>query len=161
MAASTAAAPPRKERIMFKHILVPVDGSETSMKAVARASALAKVFGSEVTLLYVIDPYPFTGVGADFAYGQAQYLTAANAEANAALDAARDAVKSAGVDQVDTIVGEGHTVHEGVLETVKNAGADLVVMGSHGRRGIEKLVLGSVTQRVLGVVKVPVLVVRD
>jgi len=65
------------------------------------------------------------------------------------------------VSKVDTIVGEGHTVHEGVLETVRSAGADLVVMGSHGRRGIEKLVLGSVTQRVLGVVKVPVLVVRD
>src|SRR5574337_1693486 len=114
---------------MFKHILVPVDGSETSMKAVAKAAGLAKTFGSAVTALYVIDPYPFTGVGADFAYGQAQYLTAANAEANAALDAARDAVKGAGVSQVDTIVGEGHTVHEGVLETVRSAGADLVVMG--------------------------------
>lgn len=146
---------------MFKHILVPVDGSETSMKAVARASALARIFDSAITLLYVIDPYPFTGVGADFAYGQAQYLTAANAEANAALDAARDALQGVGVAQVQTIVGEGHTVHEGVLETVKSTGADLVVMGSHGRRGIEKLVLGSVTQRVLGVVKVPVLVVRD
>ncbi len=146
---------------MFKHILVPVDGSETSMKAVARAAALAKVFGSEVTLLYVIDPYPFTGVGADFAYGQAQYLSAANAEANAALDAAKQAVAAAGVAEAGTVVGEGHTVHEGVLATVESTGADLVVMGSHGRRGLEKLVLGSVTQRVLSVVKVPVLVVRD
>ena len=115
----------------------------------------------EITLLYVIDPYPFTGVGADFAYGQAQYLTAANAEASTALDAARDAVTAAGIAKVETVVGEGHTVHEGVLATVQSSGADLVVMGSHGRRGIEKLVLGSVTQRVLGVVKVPVLVVRD
>ena len=55
---------------MFKHILIPVDGSETSMKAVAKAAALAKTFGSAVTALYVIDPYPFTGVGADFAYGR-------------------------------------------------------------------------------------------
>ena len=146
---------------MFKHILVPVDGSDTSMKAVARAAALAKVFGSDVTLLYVIDPYPFTGVGADFAYGQAQYLSAANAEANAALEAAKTAVTGAGIAQVSTVVGEGHTVHEGVLSTATHVGADLVVMGSHGRRGLEKLVLGSVTQRVLGVVKVPVLVVRD
>lgn len=146
---------------MFKHILVPVDGSETSMKAVARAAALARVFSSDVTLLYVIDPYPFTGVGADFAYGQAQYLSAANAEANAALDAAKDAVVAAGVSQVSAVVGEGHTVHEGVLASVESTGADLVVMGSHGRKGLEKLVLGSVTQRVLGVVKVPVLVVRD
>ena len=74
---------------MFKHILVPVDGSPTSMMAVSKAAGLAKAFGSAVTILYVIDPYPFTGVGADFAYGQAQYLSAATAEANAALDAAR------------------------------------------------------------------------
>ncbi|QXL84874.1 universal stress protein [Comamonas sp. NLF-1-9] len=146
---------------MFKHILVPVDGSDTSMNAVARAAALAQAFASEVTLLYVIDPYPFTGVGADFAYGQAQYLTAANAEANAALDAARALVEKSGVAQVNTVVGEGHTVHDGVLNTCKSTGADLVVMGSHGRRGLEKLVLGSVTQRVLGVVRVPVLVVHD
>ena len=54
---------------MFKHILVPVDGSETSLQAVSKAAELAKVFNSEVTAVYVLDPYPFTGVGADFAYG--------------------------------------------------------------------------------------------
>ena len=67
---------------MFKHILVPVDGSKTSMLAVSKAAGLAKTFGSAVTAVYVIDPYPFTGVGADFAYGQAQYISAATAEAN-------------------------------------------------------------------------------
>lgn len=146
---------------MFKHILVPVDGSETSMKAVARAGALAKSFGSEITVLYVIDPYPFTGVGADFAYGQAQYLSAATAEANAALDAAKSALSDAGLSGVSTMVGEGHAVHDGVVRAMQSVGADLIVMGSHGRRGLEKLMLGSVTQRVLGAVHVPVLVVRD
>ena len=146
---------------MFKHILVPVDGSETSMKAVAKASGLAKAFGSAVTALYVIDPYPFTGVGADFAYGQAQYLSAATAEANAALDAAKSAVTQAGVAVVNTMVGEGHAVHDGIQRAVESTGADLIVIGSHGRRGIEKLVLGSVTQKVLGVSRVPVLVVRE
>lgn len=145
---------------MFKHILVPVDGSPTSMLAVSRAAALAKTFGSAVTALYVIDPYPFTGVGSDFAYGQAQYLSAATAEANAALDAVKQAMQEAGVT-ANTVVGEGHAVHEGIVRAVQSAGADLVVMGSHGRRGLEKLMLGSVTQRVLGVVRVPVLVVRD
>ena len=145
---------------MFKHILVPVDGSDTSMKAVAKAAALAKTFGSTVTALYVIDPYPFTGVGADFAYGQAQYLSAATAEANQSLEAAKKALEEAGVT-VSTMVGEGHAVHEGIERVQRSVGADLVVMGSHGRRGLEKLVLGSVTQRVLGVVHVPVLVVRD
>jgi len=62
---------------------------------------------------------------------------------------------------VETVLGEGHAVHEGVLRALENTGADWVVMGSHGRRGLEKLMLGSVTQRVLGVVHVPVLVVRS
>ena len=145
---------------MFKHILVPVDGSETSTKAVVKAVGLAKAFGSVVTVLYVIDPYPFTGVGADFAYGQAQYLSAATAEANQALDEAKKVFEDAGV-QVSTLVGEGHAVHEGIGRVLSSVDADLIVMGSHGRRGLEKLMLGSVTQRVLGVVHVPVLVVRD
>lgn len=145
---------------MFKHILIPVDGSPTSMTAVAKAAGLAKAFGSQVTAVYVVDPYPFTGVGADFAYGQSQYMNAATAEANTALDATRRAMEEAGVP-VNTVIGEGHAVHDGILQALETTGADLIVMGSHGRRGLEKLVLGSVTQRVLGVVHTPVLVVRD
>ena len=145
---------------MFKHILVPVDGSATSDNAVGKAVGLAKAFGAQVTVLYVIDPYPFTGVGADFAYGQAQYLSAATAEANLALDEAKKVFEAAQVP-VPTLVGEGHAVHDGIARVLENVDADLIVMGSHGRRGLEKLMLGSVTQRVLGVVHVPVLVVRD
>ena len=145
---------------MFKHILVPVDGSPTSMLAVNQAAGLAKVFGSQVTAVYVIDPYPFTGVGADFAYGQAQYLSAATADAHAALDSVKSAMEQAGIP-VDTVMGEGHSVHDGIMEAAKTTGADLIVMGSHGRRGLEKQVLGSVTQRVLGDSLIPVLVVRQ
>jgi nucleotide-binding universal stress UspA family protein len=145
---------------MFKHILIPVDGSPTSMTAVAKAAGLAKAFGAQVTAVYVVDPYPFTGVGADFAYGQSQYMNAATAEANTALDATRRAMEEAGVP-VNTVIGEGHAVHDGILQALESTGADLIVMGSHGRRGLEKLVLGSVTQRVLGAVHTPVLVVRD
>lgn len=145
---------------MFKHILVPVDGSETSLHAVAKAAGLAKAFGSEVTAVYVLDPYPFTGVGADFAYGQAQYLSAATAEANTALEAVKKQMDEAGVD-VKTMVGEGHAVHEGIVRVGDSVGADLIVMGSHGRRGLEKLVLGSVAQRVLSAARIPVLVVRQ
>ncbi|MDA8453278.1 universal stress protein [Acidovorax sp. GBBC 3334] len=145
---------------MFKHILIPVDGSPTSMTAVTKAAGLAKAFGAQVTAVYVVDPYPFTGVGADFAYGQSQYMNAATSEANTALDATRKALEEAGV-AVTTVIGEGHAVHDGILRALETTGADLIVMGSHGRRGLEKLVLGSVTQRVLGVVHIPVLVVRD
>lgn len=145
---------------MFKHILVPVDGSPTSLLAVSKAAELAKAFNSDVTAVYVIDPYPFTGVGADFAYGQAQYLSAATAEADTALNAVKQHMEQAGIP-VNTLVGEGHSVHDGVMQAAKATEADLIVMGSHGRKGLEKLVLGSVTQRVLGASHIPVLVVRQ
>ena len=144
---------------MFKHILVPVDGSDTSMLAVSKAAGLAKTFGSAVTAVYVVDPYPFTGVGADFAYGQAQYINAATAEANTALEATRKAMADAGVP-VTTVVGEGHAVHDGILRALESTGADLIVMGSHGRRGIEALILGSVAQKVLTHASLPVMIIK-
>lgn len=145
---------------MFKQILVPIDGSPTAVLAVSKAIGLAQAFGSTVTAIYVVDPYPFTGVGTEFAYGQDQYLAAAKAEAATSLESAHMALKAAGVN-AGTLVVEGHSVHRSILETAQSIGADLIVMGSHGRRGIEKLVLGSVTQRVLGGAHLPVLVVRD
>ncbi len=145
---------------MFKHILVPVDGSPTAQLAVEKVIGLAKAFGSRVTAIFVIDPYPFTGVGTDFAYGQAEYLSAATAEANAAIKAAKTAFEAAGVS-VDTSVVEAHAAWRGVVEAAESVQADLIVMGSHGRSGLEKLVLGSVTQAVLSHTRLPVLVVRD
>ena len=145
---------------MFKHILVPVDGSSTSQKAVERAASVAKAFGTQVTSIYVIDPYPFTGVGTDFAYGQAQYLAAATGEANEALRHAQQTFEAAGIP-VTTSVVEAHVVARGILETAERQGADLIVMGSHGRRGLEKLILGSVAQRVVSQSPVTVMVVRD
>ena len=144
---------------MFKHILVPVDGSETSLAAVDKAIGLAKAFGSTVTAIYVIDPYPFTGVGADFAYGQDQYLGAAKAEANAAVEAVAQRLTAAGL-KADTRIVEAHAVWRGIADAAEAVGADLVVMGSHGRRGLEKLVLGSVTQSVLTQTQQATLVVR-
>ncbi|QHJ01239.1 universal stress protein [Xylophilus rhododendri] len=145
---------------MFQKILVPVDGSDTSIAAIHRAVTIARAFGSTVTVVSVIDPYPFTGVSSDMAYGQEQYLVAANNEAAAALDLARNAASGLGFE-VEVLVVEGHAVHRGIVETAESVDADLIVIGSHGRRGLEKLVLGSVTQRVLGDAHMPVLVVRD
>lgn len=144
---------------MFKHILVPVDGSDTALFAVQKATALAKAFGSEVTTVYVIDPYPFTGVGADFAYGQDQYLSAASAEAKTALQAVADQFEGTGL-KVNQRVEESSSASRGILDAAQAVGADLIVMGSHGRRGLEKLVLGSVAQRVLAAAVLPVLVVN-
>ena len=145
---------------MFKNILVPVDGSATAQLAVEKAIGLAKAFDSRVTAIFVIDPYPFTGVGTDFAYGQAEYLSAATAEANAAIKVAKTVFEQAGVS-VATSVIESHAAWRGVVEAAASLQADLIVMGSHGRSGLEKLVLGSVTQAILSHTQLPVLVVRD
>jgi len=145
---------------MYKHILVPVDGSDTAQGAVGKAIALAKAFGSDVSIVYVIDPYPFTGLGSDFAYGQAEYLSAAAAEAKQANATALQACQLAGVSAKANVV-EAHGAWRGILEAAAQANADLIVMGSHGRHGLEKLVLGSETQRVLSHSKLSVLVVRE
>ncbi|HEY2255262.1 MAG TPA: universal stress protein [Variovorax sp.] len=144
---------------MFNHILVPIDGSETSMLAVSKASGLALAFGSRITLIHVVDNYPFIGVGADYALGQNEYLAAATSAANAALARGVAALAAEGLHSDQRVI-DGHVVHEGIVDTAIAIGADLIVMGSHGRTGIEKLLLGSVTQRVLQDAKVPVLVVR-
>jgi nucleotide-binding universal stress UspA family protein len=145
--------------MLFKNILVPVDGSAASLQAVSSAVSLAKAYDGTVTAIYVIDPYPFTGVGTDFAYGQDQYLAAATAEANAAIRVAQDAIEAGGVKVVTRVV-EAHSIWRGILDAASALGSDIVVMGSHGRHGLEKL-LGSVAQRVVSHSRVPVLVVRD
>ena len=145
---------------MFKHILVPVDGSPTSAQAVDKTIALAKVFGSEVSTVFVIDPYPFTGVGTEFAYGQTEYMEAATAEAKQAVAAAQARLDAAGVKSSGAII-ESHAAWRGIVEHAQVDGIDLIVMGSHCRSGLEKLVLGSTTQSVLGHVKIPVMVVKD
>lgn len=145
---------------MFKHVLVPVDGSTTSRQAIGQAVDIVEAFKSAVTLVYVIDPYAFTGVGTDFAYGQAEYLSAATTEANEAIAAAKEVFAARGIQAAGSVV-EGHAIYRGILDTAETVGADLVVMGSHGRRGLERLVLGSVTAQVLSHAHLPVLVVRD
>ena len=144
---------------MFNHILVPIDGSDASMLAVSKASGLALAFGSRITLIHVVDNYPFIGVGADYALGQNEYLAAATSSANAALARGVAALAAEGLHSDQRVI-DGHVVHEGIVDTAIAIGADLIVMGTHGRTGIEKLLLGSVTQRVLQDAKCPVLVVR-
>lgn len=144
---------------MFKQILVPVDGSGTALLAVDKAIGLARAFDSRIMLVHVIDFYPFAGIGADYAFGQNEYMTAATASANQALARAAEAVTAAGLRCEQQVV-EGHAVHEGILQAATSLGADLIIMGSHGRHGIEKLLLGSTTQRLLSHTTLPVLVVR-
>lgn len=145
---------------MFERILVPIDGSPTARQAIDKALVIAEKFGSTVTLVYVIDPYAFTGVGTDFSYGQTDYLTAATTEAHETLGAASRMFEERGI-AVKASVIEGHTVYTSILDAAKAHDADLIVMGSHGRRGLQKLVLGSVTSQVLANAHIAVLVTRQ
>ena len=144
---------------MFKHILLPLDGSDTSKLALAKAQGLAKAFGAAVTAIYVLDPYPFAGVGTEFAYGQDQYFAAAKAEANTALDAARATLEAGGVP-TNTLSVDGHSVHRSILETAQSVDADLIVMGSHGRGAVKGVLLGSVSSKVIAQTDIPVTIVR-
>ena len=142
---------------MFHHILVPVDGSESALRAMQRALDLARPGGCRVTAVYVVDPYPFAGVGAELGLGQDGYIEAAEREGRAALAAVAALADRAG-QPLETCKVEAQAVHRGILDTALGRQADLIVMGSRGRSGLERLVLGSVTQRVLGDAPVPVLV---
>lgn len=143
----------------YSHIMVPIDGSDISLCAIEHAKALAKAFGSQVLVLYVVDPYPFTGIGTDLAYGQAQFVAESSEQAKAALQQARDALEAEGI-AVETLSLEGSIVQNTIAQVVQERHVSLIVMASHGRSGLEKFLLGSTTDRVLGSVEVPVLVVR-
>ena len=144
---------------MFKKILVPSDGSELAHKAAECAADLAKVHGAEVIGVYVIDPFPYIGIGDASAIGLQAYLSEAKLAANRSLDVLAETCKQRGVAFAgDTI--ERSVVYEGITETAKVEGCDLIVMGSHGRKGVEALFLGSVAQKVLTHAQVPVLIVK-
>lgn len=145
---------------MFKHIIVPVDGSSTSGQAIARAIEMAQAFKSQVTVVCVIDAFAFTGVGSDLAYGQVEYLEAATAEAKLAVSNAKASFAAAGVDATGAVL-EGQAVYKSILDAASASDVDLIVMGSHGRKGLEKLVLGSVAAQVLSHTHLPVMIVRE
>lgn len=144
---------------MYKLILVPVDGSQTAYGAVDHAVALAKALGARIHLVSVIDLYPYMGMGAEYALGQVDFTAAAASNANKALADAAARVQAAGVACAQSAVESG-SAEEGILDTAGQVLADLIVMGSHGRRGVQKLLLGSVAQRVLQGSPLPVLIVR-
>jgi nucleotide-binding universal stress UspA family protein len=145
---------------MFKKILVPTDGSTQAAHASITAAELAKSQGAQIVGVYVIDPFPYIGIGDASAAGLQAYMTEARAASGQALDALAKVCGDAGVSFVgDTI--ERNVVYEGILETAEAEGCDLVVMGSHGRQGIKALILGSVAQKVLTHAKVPVLIVKS
>jgi nucleotide-binding universal stress UspA family protein len=132
------------EVIMYRHILVPVDSSACSAVAVQHAYQLSRLLGSKVTLLHVIPD-------------DVSSRDAAHANADVLLEQLSVGARFVPVRCV--LEAKGRTVAEAVIETACEDGADLIVVGSHGCGGIERLVLGSVAQEIAGKAQVPVKVV--
>lgn len=146
---------------MFKHILLATDGSEASAHAAALAVDLARTHDARLTALYVVDPYPYLGIGETNPLGFQAYMSAAHdhaAQAHARVAAL--CTNNGKPVQLDLQLAEDVTVTEGILKMAAAEGADLIVIGSHGRGGLMRVVLGSVAGKVVAQSALPVLVVR-
>ncbi len=121
---------------------------------------MAKAFDAKLIILAIVDPYPFTAVGPELSYRHAQYKSAARKCASKTIALARRKVEPQSLLEGSAII-ESHIVWKGILEAAVAFHADLVVMGSHGRKGLQRLLLGSVTQQVLEHTALPVLVVHS
>ncbi|MBJ8436391.1 universal stress protein [Acinetobacter lactucae] len=145
----------------YQHILVPVDGSPTSLIAVNHAAAIAKAFNSKVTLVYALTIDPFISVEfIDSTELARDYFDKAKTAIQGILDQAKEQFNQHGIS-VNTQIVEGQTIHTEIIKAATESKADLVVIGSHGRKGFKKFFLGSVTQALLGEIHLPVLVVTE
>ena len=149
---------------MYAHILIAVDGTDLSNRGLEQGLALAKALGSKVTVLTVSEPWMPLGVDATGAalteYALVQSYDEAEAKAaDGILKRATESAKAAGVS-VETVFMARLHPSDAIIETAEAKGVDLIVMASHGRRGLDRLVLGSQTIETLTLSKVPVLVVR-
>jgi len=147
---------------MYKRILVPTDGSALSKKAIKSAVELAAALGAEVVALNVVPRYPrtyFEG-GLSVSIADAARIEKQWAEQGQAVaDEVGKAAAKAGVQSRATTV-RSDLVAEAILAAARKSRCDLIVMASHGRRGIKRLLLGSETQHVLTHGNIPVLVLR-
>ncbi|GAB6049899.1 universal stress protein [Hydrogenophilus islandicus] len=147
---------------MFRHLLVPTDGSELSQAAVERAVTFAKRLEARITFFYAQPDFPLPVYGEGALIDPTtpeQFRKAAEEEAKMILNAAKERASEAGVEaDTDTVVSDAPA--EAIIDAAERHGCDLIFIASHGRSGIAKLLLGSVTHKVLSHTKLPVLVYR-
>ena len=145
---------------MYKHLLVPTDGSLLSDYAVDQALALAKALGAKVTLFTAIEPFHVIAYVPELvAETRSSYDQHARRAADQRLTTAAAKAASLGIAHTIEVV-TSEDPHAAIIATARAKGCDLITMASHGRRGIKALVLGSVTTKVLTHSEVPVLVYR-
>jgi nucleotide-binding universal stress UspA family protein len=156
------ASPTQEDATMYQHILVPLDGSAPSQRALDEAIRLAKAVGAKLRLLHVIDELAmFAGVEA-YGGSSAGTLQAMRAAGEKVLAAAVDRAREGGVE-ADTKLTDNFAgaLVDQVAEEVKAWPADLIVLGTHGRRGVPRLFLGSDAEQIVRLATVPVLIVRS
>ena len=145
---------------MFKSILLPTDGSQLSERATQTAIEFAKIHGARITAVSVVQPLPYVPL-ADAAImpdaGAFDREVRRNVQAH--LDKVLAAASAAGVE-CDAVLGEANSPYEVIVKTAEERHCDIILMASHGRKGLNKLFLGSETQKVLAHTHLPVLVLR-
>ena len=146
---------------MFKHILISTDGSPVSSKAAKAGIALALRLGAKVTAYCALDEWqPIYVEGYSFNQEELDGFDKRSREAaQKRVDAIGRMAKAAGVP-FTSVVAKALTPYEGIIAAAKKRKCDVIFMASHGRRGLSKLIMGSVTQKVLAHSRIPVVVYR-
>lgn len=145
---------------MFKHILVPVDGSPASEVSLRSALAMAAGNGASITAVHVLpDDHAFSHRPAASGQDQPRTISDSTAQGQALLDAVCEAARAMQVP-CQTVLARGDRPHRKILETAHARGCDLIAMACHGQLGLKGVLLGSQTQKVLVHSPVPVLVFR-
>ena len=147
---------------MYKHILLPSDGSRLSRKAIKQGVAFAKSIGAKVTGFYANPGIPIEYLGIDAPMPQSVYDAESERErkfADKILAEIAEAARRAGVT-CDCVSVESRSAADAIMATAKRRGCDLIFMASHGRHGISAVLLGSETTKVLTHSNIPVLVCR-
>lgn len=145
---------------MFKHLLIPIDGSEGATRALRHAMALARDMQAKVTLFTATEPFHMLSAEAEqIERVKDEYDKYQRDRARGMLETARELAQREGV-ACDVVQVEHEQPYEAIIETARRANCDVIAMGSHGYGGVKALVLGSVTQKVLTHCSIPVLVYR-
>lgn len=139
---------------MYDEILVPTDGSDAATRALDHALDIAGQYDARIHALYVVDANAYSTLET----GTDVVISALEEEGNEAVDAVTDRATTAGVETV-TEVSTG-TVHRNIIDYADEHGIDLIVMGTHGRQGLDRYLLGSVTEKVVRASDVPVMTIR-
>jgi nucleotide-binding universal stress UspA family protein len=152
------SAPPRGVPLSIRRILVPVDFSASSHEAMRFAGELAKRFGAHITLIHVYQ-VPGYALPEGFLVAGPQTVITMTAEIEHALTEARTELAASGVGEVDALLVQG-AAHVEILHVAKKGRFDLIVMGTHGRTGLSRALIGSVAEKVVRKSSCPVLTIH-